>query len=193
MNMYWKMKKFIRKSAWYEAGIWLGVSIVLSGCILLLWHQKASWNAFLLVMTAFLLASAVIILALCQHRLATVRRMIQTGGTISAFENEQWIRLQKGMLIGRNWLVQQDGGHFFITARRQIQDLQVERRLDGNGILHILANGKKMTCLLDIQNHPEIENILGSWQQGSIICPSCLGINDPENRFCTHCGTPLPH
>jgi uncharacterized paraquat-inducible protein A len=50
-----------------------------------------------------------------------------------------------------------------------------------------------MTCLLDIQNHPEIENILGSWQHGSIICPSCLGINDPENRFCTHCGTPLPH
>lgn len=193
MNMYWKMKKFIRKSAWYDAGIWLGVSIVLSGCILLLWHQKASWNAFLLVMMAFLLASVVIILALCQHRLAAVRRMIQTGGTISAFENEQWIRLQKGMWIGRNWLVQQDGGHFFITARRQIQDLQVERRLDGNGILHILANGKKMTCLLDIQNHPEIENILGSWQQGSIICPSCLGINDPENRFCTHCGTPLPH
>lgn len=193
MNMYGKMKKFIRKSAWYDAGIWLGVSIVLSGCILLLWHQKASWNAFLLVMTAFLLASAVIILALCQHRLAKLRRMIQTGGTISAFENEQWIRLQKGMWIGRNWLVQQDDGHFFITARRQIQDLQVRTRLDGNGILHILANGKKMTCLLDIQNHPEIENILGSWQHGSIICPSCLGINDPENRFCTHCGTPLPH
>lgn len=192
MNMYWKMKKFIRKSAWYDAGIWLGVSIVLSGCILLLWYQKASWNAFLLVMTAFLLASAVIILALCQHRLAAVRRMIQTGGTISAFENEQWIRLQKGMWIGRNWLVQQDGGHFFITARRQIQDLQVRTRLDGNGILYVQTDHHKLSCLLEIKEHPELENILLYWQQGKIVCPSCHGINDPENLFCTHCGTPLP-
>lgn len=193
MNMYEKIKHLIRTNAWYDLGIWTGISIVLSGCILLLWHRKASWNAFLLVMTAFLLASAVIILALCQHRLAKLRTLIQSSGTVDEFKEETWIVLQKGLFLGRSWLVQQDGSHVFPVQRQQIQGLQVERRLDGNGILHILANGKKMTCLLDIQNHPEIENILGSWQQGSIICPSCLGINDPENRFCTHCGTPLPH
>lgn len=192
MNMYWKMKKFIRKSAWYDAGIWLGVSIVLSGCILLGWHQRWSLDAFVLVAAMVLIPGAVILFSICQHRLAKLRTLIQSGGTVDEFKEETWIVLQKGLFLGRNWLVQQDGSHVFPVQRQQIQDLQVERRLDGNGILYILANGKKMTCLLDIQNHPEIENILGSWQQGKIVCPSCHGINDPENLFCTHCGTPLP-
>lgn len=193
MNIYWKMKKFIRKSAWYDFGIWTGISIVLAGVILLGWHQRWSLDAFVLVAAMALIPGAVILFSICQHRLAKLRTLIQSSGTVDEFKEETWIVLQKGLFLGRNWLVQQDGSHVFPVQKQQIQDLQVERRLDGNGILHILANGKKMTCLLDIQNHPEIENILGSWQQGSIICPSCLGINDPENRFCTHCGTPLPH
>lgn len=192
MNMYEKIKHLIRTNAWYDLGIWTGISIVLAGVILLGWHQRWSLDAFVLVAAMVLIPGAVILLCVCQHRFAKLRTLIQSGGTVDEFKEEAWIVLQKGLFLGRNWLVQQDGSHVFPVQRQQIQDLQVERRLDGNGILHILANGKKMTCLLDIQNHPEIENILGSWQQG-IICPSCLGINDPENRFCTHCGTPLPH
>ena len=193
MNMYEKIKHLIRTNAWYDFGIWTGISIVLAGVILLGWHQRWSLDAFVFVAAMVLIPGAVILLCVCQHRFAKLRTLIQSGGTVDEFKEEAWIVLQKGLFLGRNWLVQQDGSHVFPVQRQQIQDLQVERRLDGNGILHILANGKKMTCLLDIQNHPEIENILGSWQQGSIICPSCLGINDPENRFCTHCGTPLPH
>ena len=193
MNMYEKIRHLIRTNGWYDFGIWTGISIVLAGVILLGWHQRWSLDAFVLVAAMVLIPGAVILLCVCQHRLAKLRTLIQSGGTVDEFKEEAWIVLQKGLFLGRNWLVQQDGSHVFPVQRQQIQDLQVERRLDGNGILHILANGKKMTCLLDIQNHPEIENILGSWQQGSIICPSCLGINDPENRFCTHCGTPLPH
>lgn len=193
MNMYEKIKHLIRTNAWYDLGIWTGISIVLAGVILLGWHQRWSLDAFVLVAAMVLIPGAVILFSICKHRLAKLRTLIQSGGTVDEFKEETWIVLQKGLFLGRNWLVQQDGSHVFPVQRQQIQDLQVERRLDGNGILHILANGKKMTCLLDIQNHPEIENILGSWQQGSIICPSCLGINDPENRFCTHCGMPLPH
>lgn len=193
MNMYEKIRHLIRTNAWYDLGIWTGISIVLAGVILLGWHQRWSLDAFVFVAAMVLIPGAVILLCVCQHRFAKLRTLIQSGGTVDEFKEETWIVLQKGLFLGRNWLVQQDGSHVFPVQRQQIQDLQVERRLDGNGILHILANGKKMTCLLDIQNHPEIENILGSWQHDSIICPSCLGINDPENRFCTHCGTPLPH
>ncbi|MEE8807950.1 MAG: hypothetical protein SOI44_05965 [Lactimicrobium sp.] len=189
--MYEKIKHFIRRNAWYDFGIWAGISIVLAGLILLWLHERWSLDAFVLVAMMVLIPGAVIILCVCQHRLSRLRSLIQSGGTVDAFKNESWISLEKGLILGRNWLVQQNGGHVFLAAQKQIQDLHVERRLDGNGILQVCANGRKMNCLLDLQNHPELENILVSWQQGSSICPACLGINDPENHFCMHCGTPL--
>lgn len=192
MNMYEKIKHLIRTNAWYDLGIWTGISIVLAGVILLGWHQRWSLDAFVLVAAMVLIPGAVILFSICQHRLAKLRTLIQSGGTVDEFKEETWIVLQKGLFLGRNWLVQQDGSHVFPVQRQQIQDLQVERRLDGNGILYVQTDHHKLSCLLEIKEHPELENILLYWQQGKIVCPSCHGINDPENLFCTHCGTPLP-
>ena len=40
MNMYEKIRHLIRTNAWYDFGIWTGISIVLAGVILLGWHQR---------------------------------------------------------------------------------------------------------------------------------------------------------